>query len=112
MRYVIALLVAIAPVCGAAAAGEDKKPPDKLVFRRPVTIVFDHSAHVKRDKGNCTGCHDKIWPQEVKEPLRSPAGGCRTCHKAGRGAFEFKGNCAKCHPEGTQKQTQAGVAPQ
>jgi c(7)-type cytochrome triheme protein len=106
MKYIIFMttLVAAASFWGAAAADENKKPPEKLVFRIPATVVFDHAGHVKREEGNCSRCHDKIWQQVFKEPLRSPVNGCKTCHKTGKGAFDYQGNCDKCHPEGVQRE--------
>jgi hypothetical protein len=107
MRFAIRTFVAVVFVWCATAAGQDKTPPDKLVFQKPVTTVFPHAAHIERANGDCTTCHDKFWPKLKEESVKSA--GCKTCHKAGGVAFESKGNCARCHPEGTAKKTVAAV---
>ena len=94
MRY--ALLFAIAATLVGAQ-------PEKLIFpSKRGDVVFAHAAHVDREKGDCATCHPTLWPQSVKEPLKSSEG-CRTCHKAGGPAFESKDNCAKCHPDAGAK---------
>ncbi len=103
MRPWIAFLIAVALACGAMVAAESKKPPVKLVFpSKAGDVAFEHAAHLKRQKGDCGACHDKLWPQSAAEPLKSSSG-CRACHTAGGAAFEMKGNCQKCHPEGGTK---------
>jgi c(7)-type cytochrome triheme protein len=93
----------VALVRSATVAAEGKKPPARLVFpSKQGEVTFDHAAHLKREKGDCTPCHDKLWPQSTKEPLKSSAG-CRTCHRAGGASFEMKGNCNKCHPAAAAK---------
>jgi c(7)-type cytochrome triheme protein len=103
MRYAIAFFMAVVLVRIATVAAEDKKPPVRLVFpSKAGEVVFDHAAHQKREKGDCTKCHDKLWPKSARAPLKSSAG-CRTCHKAGGVSFEMKGNCKKCHAaQGTE----------
>ena len=104
-RYVIAVFMAMTFVGGATAAAGDKEPLEKLVFQtRSGDVIFTHSAHINREKGGCATCHDKLWPQSVKEPLKSSQG-CRTCHHFGGKAFKMKGNCVKCHPGGDAKTT-------
>ena len=98
MRYTLALLMAAALAGGIAATAQDEKPPLKLVFpSKGGDVPFDHAAHVAREKGECTSCHEKLWPKSAKDPLRSSAG-CKTCHQHGGRAFETKDNCKKCHP--------------
>jgi c(7)-type cytochrome triheme protein len=97
MRLVIALFVTVSLVSGAPAGVQHKKPPRKLVFpSKAGAVVFNHSAHVKREKGNCSECHDKLWPQSSNVPVRSSAG-CSTCHHADGKSFPMKGNCTRCH---------------
>ncbi len=98
MRYAIALLAAVTLVGGAVAVAQDRKPPEKLVFQsKGGDVTFTHAAHVNREKGECATCHEKLWPQSAKEPLKSSEG-CRACHQAGGKAFEMPGNCVRCHP--------------
>ena len=103
MRYATALLAAVMLVGGATVAAEDKKPPEKLVFpSKGGDAIFTHATHVSREKGECAICHEKPWPSSTREALKS-SDGCRTCHRAGGRAFEMKGNCVKCHPNGGTK---------
>jgi hypothetical protein len=92
MRQAFGWFLAVALVAGVA--GGDQKPPVKLVF--PRGIEFNHAAHVEREKGHCAACHDKLWPQSAREPLKS-SDGCRTCHQAGGKSFPMQDNCKKCH---------------
>ena len=72
MRSLLMLGMTVALVVGAAVTAEDKKPPEKLVFRSKAgDVTFLHAAHLKREKGECTACHDKLWPQSSKTPLRA-----------------------------------------
>ncbi len=97
MRHVLVFVIA------ATLAAQDKKPQEKLVFQyKGGEAVFTHAAHTDREKGACATCHPKLWPQSANEPLKN-SDGCKTCHKAGGASFEMKGNCVKCHPNGTAK---------
>jgi c(7)-type cytochrome triheme protein len=103
MRHVLASIVAVTFVGSVMVAAQDQKPPEKLVFQsKRGDVIFAHAAHVDREKGECATCHPKLWLQSSKEPLKS-SDGCRTCHHAGGAAFEMKGNCVKCHPDGSPK---------
>jgi c(7)-type cytochrome triheme protein len=103
MRHVLLSIIAVTLVGGAMLAAQDKKPPEKLVFQyKGGEAIFTHAAHIEREKGECATCHPKLWPQSAQEPLKS-SDGCRTCHHAGGRAFEMKGNCVKCHPNGSTK---------
>jgi c(7)-type cytochrome triheme protein len=97
MWFAMALFITLAPSSGAAAAGQGNKPPLKLVFpSKAGDVTFNHAAHLKREKGDCTRCHDKLWPQSAKVAVKS-SDGCSTCHHAGGKSFEMKGNCTRCH---------------
>ncbi len=99
-RYVIAVFIVLMFVGAAIAPAQDKKPQEKLVFQtKSGDVIFTHSSHINRAKGKCTICHDKLWPQSVKEPLKSSQG-CRTCHHFAGKAFKMEGNCVKCHASG------------
>jgi c(7)-type cytochrome triheme protein len=93
---------------------QDKKAPEKLTFKtKQGDVTFDHAAHVKHAKNDCTTCHPKLWPQSATAPLNYKAGihkvaeakhtSCGFCHHAGGGSFESKGNCNKCHVKGGAK---------
>lgn len=87
----------LVPMLELAAA---TPPPAKIEFpsKRGV-VVFDHAAHVKREKDACSTCHDKLWPQSTATPLPNSSG-CHTCHKEGGKAFSARAreNCDRCHP--------------
>ncbi len=85
--------------------------PEKLVFKaRNGDVTFSHEAHVKRAKGDCKTCHDKLFPQSSTAPLNYKAGvhkvaeakkiSCGACHFKGGPAFASQGSCAKCHVKG------------
>ncbi len=90
-----------------ALLAQTKTPPPKLAFpAKNGNVNFDHSAHAKREKNNCSACHTALFPQDAKAPLgfKPPHKGaedkkasCGGCHRAGGAAFETKGNCARCH---------------
>jgi c(7)-type cytochrome triheme protein len=97
MRFVMAFFISISLTPAAAVAAQDKKPPFRLVFpSKAGDVTFNHAAHSKREKGDCTTCHDKLWPQSAKVPVKS-SDGCSTCHHANGKSFDMKGNCIKCH---------------
>ena len=78
-------------------------------------IVFDHTAHAKREKNDCKTCHSSLFAQDSKAPLafkpphknaEDKKTACGACHRTGGTAFETKANCTngKCHIKpGTKK---------
>jgi len=97
MRFFVVFFMTIFLAGGATAAAPDRKPPRRLVFpSKAGEVTFNHSAHLKREKGSCNNCHNKLWPQSAKIPIKSSTG-CSSCHHADGNSFEMKGNCAKCH---------------
>lgn len=107
MRTLTSLLLLFAVAAGISALLA-QKPPEKLMFPSKMgNVTFDHPAHVKRAKGDCATCHDKLFQQSSTAPLNFKANmhktaedsktSCGACHVAGGMAFETKGNCAKCH---------------
>ena len=105
--YTTLLLFSISIIAALALLGQDKKPPEKIVFEaKPGNVTFVHATHLKAVKGDCKVCHDALFKQE-KAPLDFKAGmhkpaeaaktSCGHCHNADGPAFESKGNCAKCH---------------
>jgi hypothetical protein len=104
MRFVTALLAAVAFVELATIAAQDKKPLEKIVFpSKQGATTFFHARHIEHENGNCTNCHDKLWKQTT-EPLKNSLG-CHTCHKPGGKAFSAidRANCERCHPAGSEK---------
>jgi c(7)-type cytochrome triheme protein len=97
MRSLIAWFLTISLTSVICAAAPENKPPRRLVFpSKAGDVVFDHRAHVKREKKACPECHDILWPQSAKVPVTSSSG-CGTCHHADGKSFEMKGNCMRCH---------------
>jgi len=110
-KYLALFLIPAFLAAGFSLLGQEKKPPDKLVFEaKPGKVTFDHAAHLKAAKGDCKVCHDALFPQSKTAPLNFKAGmhkpaetgktSCGFCHHAGGMSFESKGNCAKCHVKG------------
>jgi c(7)-type cytochrome triheme protein len=97
------------------AFAQAKKAPGPLtVPSKYGAVTFDHASHVKAAKNDCKTCHDKLWPQDAKAPVKFKGGAmhkdavaakssCATCHVAGGTSFEPKGNCTKCHQKGGAK---------
>ena len=81
--------------------------PDKLTFESKMgNVTFDHAKHVEREGGECTTCHDKLFPQSraplnfktgMHKPAEAKKASCAGCHHPGGKAFESKGNCKNCH---------------
>jgi c(7)-type cytochrome triheme protein len=95
-------------MAGYGVLAEEKKAPAKLTFEAKTgNVPYNHAAHAKREKNDCKVCHDKLFEQSAKAPLKFKAGmhkpaetakaSCGACHRAGGTAFETKANCAKCH---------------
>lgn len=94
-----------------ALLAQEKKPPEKLTFttngNRLGNVTFNHLAHVKRAKGDCTACHPKLFQEDAHAALNYKPGihktaelektACGSCHRSEGIAFETKGNCGKCH---------------
>lgn len=99
-----------------ALVAQKKTPPTKLVFQaKSGNITFDHTAHAKREKNDCTVCHDKLYAQDAKAPLafkpphkngEDKKISCGSCHRSGGAAFETKANCTngKCHVKAAAKK--------
>jgi c(7)-type cytochrome triheme protein len=91
-------------------AAQQAKAPAKLEFESKFgKVVFDHDAHVKREKNDCKACHDQLFPQskaplKFKDPMHKKSeaakASCAGCHHPGGKAFEAKANCQKCHKKG------------
>ncbi|MGO9095653.1 MAG: c(7)-type cytochrome triheme domain-containing protein [Bryobacteraceae bacterium] len=108
MRYLMVFLLCLSVVCLLSVSAQEVKPPTKLVFQTKMgNVTYDHAAHLKRAKGDCKMCHDKLFQQSAKAPLNFKPGmhkpaeanktSCGACHTAGGMAFPTAGNCAKCH---------------
>lgn len=99
-----------------ALLAQNKTPPAKLVIQaKPGNITFDHAAHSKREKNDCKVCHDVLFAQDAKLPLKfkpphktaeDKKVSCGFCHHAGGTAFETKANCtnSKCHVKAASKK--------
>jgi hypothetical protein len=106
MRKLIALFVSVTVAGLLTMAAQDKKPPEKIVIpSKQGATPFLHSKHIERENGDCTACHDKLWPQSRAQKASST--GCYTCHKTEGRAFsaQDKNNCVRCHPTGSEKSS-------
>jgi c(7)-type cytochrome triheme protein len=108
MRIILACVAALGLLGAPMLNGQKTDVPDKLTFTaKNGNVTFDHAAHVKRAKGDCISCHEKLFKQDAKAPLNFKAAlhktaetdqtSCGGCHHPGGTAFETKANCAKCH---------------
>lgn len=112
MRTLIVVLAFASGLLGTLALmAQQKAPPPTITFTtKNGNVTFNHAAHIMREKGDCTVCHDKLFKQDAKAPLNFKAGlhktaemdktSCGACHRPGGASFETKGNCAKCHMKG------------
>ncbi len=107
-RFLPAAIFLAWGLCSAGAAAQETKPAPELKFAaKNGDVSFNHAAHIKREKGDCKACHDKVFQKSAKAPLEFKAGmhkpaetaktSCGTCHHPDGPAFGAKGNCAKCH---------------
>lgn len=81
--------------------------PAKLDFGSAAgSVPFDHGQHVSRVKGECTACHDKLFPMErvdlrykgnTHRTAEAARSSCAGCHAPGGTAFAAAGSCARCH---------------
>jgi c(7)-type cytochrome triheme protein len=109
MRTLISMVFLLAAAAGIGSLLA-QKPPEKLVFESKTgNVTFDHAAHVKRSKGDCMTCHDKLFPESkaalnfkanMHKPAEDARPSCGACHVAGGASFVVKGNCGKCHVKG------------
>lgn len=118
VRNLVVILFSFLLVGAAMLFAADAKAPTKpLIFKgKPKDISFEHTAHVKANGGKCAPCHEAggkgLFPQKMDQAALKFKGGmmhktavdartsCGTCHHADpemKGAFDVKGNCAKCH---------------
>jgi c(7)-type cytochrome triheme protein len=114
-RWIAYILLLI--VSGLAALlAQDRTVPEKLVLKaKNGAVVFDHSAHAKREKNNCKVCHPALFAEDAKKPVafkpphakvEGQKASCGFCHHAGGAAFETKANCTngKCHVKPAPKK--------
>lgn len=70
------------------------------------STAFDHDEHVGYQDGDCTVCHNRLFPME-RAPLgykadlhraaEAAGSSCAGCHVSSGSAFASAGNCTKCH---------------
>ncbi len=105
MKTISLFLLSLLLLVTLVALAQDA--PDKIVFESKMgNVTFDHKLHTERVEGDCTACHDKLFPQSrepinFKEKMHRVAEeektSCGACHHPGGEAFESKGNCKNCH---------------
>jgi c(7)-type cytochrome triheme protein len=85
----------------------DIPPPDTIVFDNKYgKSTFTHKQHYERVKGDCTVCHNKVFPQSrapinygraLHRVAEADETACAACHRVGGTAFAADSNCVKCH---------------
>ena len=105
MKIAAAVIVSLLLLVALAAFAADE--PDKIVFESKMgNVTFDHKGHTEKAEGDCTACHDKLFPQS-REPINfkdkmhktaeAEKTSCGGCHHEGGTAFASKGKCKDCH---------------
>ena len=99
MRRSFAEFLLVSMVGATALVSQSKAPRAKLVLpAKNGGIVFDHTAHVKREKNDCKICHSSLFAQDSKAPLafkpphknaEDKKASCGACHRTGGTAFEL-----------------------
>ena len=107
LGILLAALLAVAWIAPPLSYAQEKEAPKEMVFEAKMgAVTFDHEQHTELAKGDCTACHDKLFPQSraplgFKEKMHKPAeaakASCAGCHHEGGTAFASKGNCKTCH---------------
>jgi c(7)-type cytochrome triheme protein len=85
----------------------DIPPPDTIVFDNKYgKSTFTHKLHYERVNGDCTVCHNKIFPQSrapinygkaLHRAAEAAGTACASCHRVGGTSFAADSNCVKCH---------------
>jgi c(7)-type cytochrome triheme protein len=84
------------------------------------TVRFDHATHAGYENGNCTTCHNRLFPMG-RSPLAIPdlhraaeaaETSCAGCHAPGGSAFASAGNCSRCHANLSPAQPLARIISQ
>ncbi len=111
MRTLLSVLIAASILWGVAGVAQEKKAPEKLVFKATMgNVTFLHAKHVEREKNDCKVCHPVLFQQSATAPLNwkgnmhktaeAKKASCGFCHRPGGPAFAVTGNCTKCHVKG------------
>lgn len=113
----VRVAAAAAPTVAAASA-----LPGEMRFNTSMgTATFDHAQHVNLAKGDCTACHNKLFPMARAELNYAPGlhkaaeaarSSCAGCHAPSGTAFASANNCQRCHTGlGTPRPTpQTGIS--
>jgi c(7)-type cytochrome triheme protein len=102
MKKAVLILVLMLCVVFVAATVFAVPPGKTLTFDKSPMGVVTFSGQVHADAGlKCGDCHTKIFQMKhgtAKITAPHKAGeNCFVCHKDGGKAFNFQGNCMKCH---------------
>jgi c(7)-type cytochrome triheme protein len=107
-----AILVDGQPVSAPAAteltltSARDSLPRQMTFDTKAGAAGFDHAKHVDYEKGECTTCHNALFPMsranlrygaDLHRAAEAAKTSCAGCHVAGGEAFASANNCEKCH---------------
>ncbi len=93
----------------ASVRGSDLGLPEKIVYaNRLGDVPFDHDEHIRDAEGDCTACHNQVFPMAKGADLEYDTGNyhrgaeqsetsCAACHHPGGESFESIENCNRCH---------------
>jgi c(7)-type cytochrome triheme protein len=85
----------------------DIPPPETIIFDNKYgKSTFTHKLHYERVNGDCTVCHNKIFPQSrapinygkaLHRVAEAEGTACAFCHRVGGTSFAADSHCVKCH---------------
>lgn len=91
----------------AATTSTSTDLPEAIQFETSLGPAnFNHARHTTRVKGDCTACHNKLFPMAkadlnygagLHRPAEAAGTSCAGCHAPSGGAFASAGNCQRCH---------------
>ncbi|WP_446010017.1 c(7)-type cytochrome triheme domain-containing protein [Candidatus Electrothrix sp.] len=85
--------------------GNDVNPPNTILLKKTVKVLFDHALHNKELGLACNECHMKLFDmktgstgEQADFTMEAMYDGkyCGACHN-GTLAFDLKADCTKCH---------------
>ncbi len=107
-----AIVVDGQPVSAPAApdftltSARDSLPQQIVYDTKAGRSPFDHAKHVEYEQGECTVCHNALFPMsrgslrygaDLHRAAEAAQASCAGCHVNGGSAFASAGNCDKCH---------------
>ena len=87
--------------------GTGRGLPGEIVYpSKAGPAPFDHAQHVDFENGDCTACHNRLFPMaradlnyapDLHRAAEAAGSSCAGCHVSGGKAFASANNCSRCH---------------